>query len=382
MTNARPSNGPATVLYVAWAPFLSGAERALLGLIDNLDPQRYRPIVVVGTRGELEAELTRRRVETYHVPITYIGPGTLPIWLTRVMRLAQIGRRHRAAIVHANDAPSFQPAGYTARMLGLPSIVHIRFPDTDQGFAWFLKPGFTRAIFVSHAIQHESMEAAPEIFAQRSEVIYDGVGAPVRLDDRERGAIRRELGLDAHQAVVALIGQIAEVKGIWDVIDAAEILDAHRVPVQFAIVGDDLKGRGALRVEAQRRVEAKGLGSRVRFLGFRRDVARVMAAFDLVVMPSHVEPLGLSALEAMAHARAVVGSRVGGIQETVVDGQTGLLIAPRNPQELASAVEALVREPERARALGRAGRQRVLDAFTIEGHGRRIQNLYDRMLSV
>src|SRR4051812_380857 len=120
--------GPRTVLFCAWAPFYSGAERALVVLAENLDPARYRPVVVLGTDAELAAELRARKIPTVHQPIVYRGLRTLPLWLHCVSRFAAIARRERAAIVHSNDVPSFQPAGYAARLLRLPAVTHVRFP--------------------------------------------------------------------------------------------------------------------------------------------------------------------------------------------------------------------------------------------------------------
>lgn len=373
-------SGPRTILYSAWAPFFSGAERALLVLVDHLDPARYRPVVALGTRGELEAELRRRGVRTLYAPVRYRGLRELPAWLASVAGLARIGRAERAALVHANDVPSFQPAGYAARLLGRPTVTHVRFPDSRAGFEWFLKPGFARAVFVSAALRDAALAEAPTLFGDRSEVVHDGVLTPDVPDEGARRALRHELGLAAEDTIVAFTGQISAIKGIWEFIDAAAILVGRGVPATFAILGDDLRGKGALRREAERAVTERQLGQRVRFLGFRPDAPRLIAAFDVVAVPSHVEPLGNATLEAMAAGRPVVGSRVGGIPEMVVDGVTGLLVPPGNAAELAGALEGMVRDPERIRSFGRAGRARATRCFSAAAHADRVQALYDRLL--
>src|SRR6266446_2614560 len=100
-----------TVAYVAWAPFFSGAERALLVLVGSLDPSNYRPVVIVGTDGELAAELRSRGVRTVHVPIVYSDLRRFPSWAATVARFVRLVRRESAVLVHSNDLPSFQPAG-------------------------------------------------------------------------------------------------------------------------------------------------------------------------------------------------------------------------------------------------------------------------------
>lgn len=373
--------GPIPILYTAWAPFFSGAERALVILLENLDPSRYRPIVALGTRGELATELEARGIRTVHVPVVYTGVRTMPAWIVTMARLVALCRREGVRLVHANDAPSFQPVGYAARLLGLPAVTHIRFPDSLAGYGWMLKPGFTRALFVSAALRDLALVEAPALFGDKSEVIHDGVRLPDLPDPAARERLRGELGLPAHRTVVALTGQISEIKGIWEFIDAAALLVAAAVPAFFAILGDDLKGKGALRVKAEEVVKAKGIADHVRFLGFRPDAPRLIPAFDIIAVPSHVEPLGNATLEAMAAGLPVVGARVGGIPEMIVDGETGVLVPSRDAAQLAAAIEALVRNRDHARELGRRGRERARQAFSVEAHANRVQDVYDRLLS-
>jgi glycosyltransferase involved in cell wall biosynthesis len=371
---------PSPVLYASWAPFFSGAERALLVLLDQLDRSRYRPIVVVGTEGEMAAEVRARQIPVVHVPVVYAGGRTFPAWATSVSRLAWLARRERVALIHSNDVPSFQPVGYVARWLGLPAVTHVRFPDSAAGFGWFLKPGFARALFVSDSLRTDAIAEAPHIFAAKSETLYDGVHVPAPVDDAARAALRKELDLPLDRTLVVMAGQVSEVKGIWDFIDAAQLLIQRGVPASFVVLGDDLRNQGKLRRDAEQVVRDRGLSHAIHFLGFRPNAPRLMPAFDIVAVPSHVEPLGNATLEAMATARPVVGSRVGGIPEMIVDGVTGLLVPSQTPERLADALEQLVRSPEHARALGLAGRRRAIDAFSVDAHVARTQAIYDRFL--
>jgi glycosyltransferase involved in cell wall biosynthesis len=211
--------------------------------------------------------------------------------------------------------------------------------------------------------------------------VYDGVRLTELQDDATRQSIRRELGLPLVGTVVAMTGQVAEVKGIWDFIDAAGMLVTRGVPVSFAVLGDDLKGRGALREHAEKVVAERGLSAHVRFLGFRPNAPRLIPAFDIIAVPSHIEPLGNATLEAMAAGLPVIGSRVGGIPEMIVDGETGLLVESRNAAALAAAIESLVRDPGRARAFGRAGRARAEQVFSVAAHVSHVQAVYDRLLA-
>ena len=107
----------------------------------------------------------------------------------------------------------------------------------------------------------------------------------------------------------------------------------------------------------------------------------MIPAFDIVAVPSHVEPLGNATLEAMAAGRPVVGSRVGGIPEMVVDGETGRLVPPRNPAALADALQSLIDTRDSCNAYGKAGRARAESHFSLSAHTERLQRIYDAVLA-
>jgi glycosyltransferase involved in cell wall biosynthesis len=368
---------PKTVLYVAWAPFFSGAERALLLTASHLDPARYRPVVALGTDGDLAKEFRAAGVPTVITPIQYSGLANVLPWMRSIWGIARVARAHRAAILHSNDLPSFQPVGYAARLTGLPAVTHVRFPDSRSGYEWFTKSGFTRALFVSDGLRAPAVAEAPALFGTRSEILHDGVLLPELPGPAGRLALKRELGLPEDRPTVVIAGQVVKIKGIWEFLAAAEQLLTARVKVAFAVLGDDLKGNGAVRREAEAHVRTRGLGAAVHFLGFRPDAPRLIPAFDLVAVPSHVEPLGNATLEAMAAARPVVGSRVGGIPEMVADGVTGLLVPPGDSAALAEAIASLVGDPVRLEAFGQAGRARAETHFSMQVHATRLQGIYD-----
>jgi glycosyltransferase involved in cell wall biosynthesis len=371
---------PRRILFLAWAPFFSGAERALLLTVRHLDPARYVPHVIVGTEGETAAALREAGVACDVWPLARIDLRHPLGGLQSVWRVFRTARRIGAALIHSNDAPSFQPGGYAARLLRVPALTHVRFPDTAEGFSWFLRPGIDRALFVSEYLRADAIGVNPVVFANRSDVLYDGVELPEPVGEDGRAALRRSLELPEAIPVVALTGQISEIKGIWEFVEAARVLVARGTTATFVVLGDDLKGGGAMREAMQRRVAELGLTARFRFLGFRNNAPRLIPAFDIVAVPSHVEPLGNATLEAMAAGVPVVGSRVGGIPEMVLDGVTGRLVPPRDPAALAAAIEALVAAPDLRRAYGLAARARAESHFSLRVHAERLQAIYDDVL--
>ncbi|MBI4560759.1 MAG: glycosyltransferase, partial [Candidatus Rokubacteria bacterium] len=144
---------------------------------------------------------------------------------------------------------------------------------------------------------------------------------------------------------------------------------------RFLVVGD-----GELRSRLEAQVRALGLDSRVHFLGWRSDLPRVYADLDLVLLTSANEGLPVSVIEAMAAARPVVATRVGGVPDLVEDGVAGLLVPPGNPGALAEAIVTLLADPERRRDMGEAGRKRVHPAFSASRLLADIDHVYSALL--
>jgi glycosyltransferase involved in cell wall biosynthesis len=135
-------------------------------------------------------------------------------------------------------------------------------------------------------------------------------------------------------------------------------------------------GDGVLRAELEARTRALGLSGNVVFTGARDDIAEMLAMLDLVVVPSLTEGMSNALLEAMAMARPVVATAMGGNVDVIEDGATGVLVPPRDPEALAEALLRLLGDPDRARRLGAAARERARAEHSLEGMVARYQDLY------
>jgi len=171
-----------------------------------------------------------------------------------------------------------------------------------------------------------------------------------------------------HDRLVAGVAANLEYwKGIDVLLDAARLV---RRPVRLEIYGV-----GSLREQLER--QADGLDAR--FHGFVKDMHGPFAELDVLVQPSRADNLPLAILEAMAAGLPVIGTRAGGIPELVVDGETGLLVPPERPDELAAALDSLAESPERRAEMGRRGRERVQEHFSADGIAARTVDLYEEL---
>ena len=210
--------------------------------------------------------------------------------------------------------------------------------------------------------------------ARLLETVYNGIDLPAQ---RNGGALRAELGIPEQAPLAGEIARLCDVKGQRELIRAAAQVPELRV----VLVGEDLEAGGAFRAGLEREAEKLGVGDRVHFTGYRADAQALLDELDVFVLPSWIEGLPLTVLEAMARGKPVVATPVGGTPELVVDGETGVLVPPRDAEALADALRSLAADPERARALGAAGRARVAEHFSAQAMTRRVLAVYDEIVS-
>jgi len=191
----------------------------------------------------------------------------------------------------------------------------------------------------------------------------------------EGADVRVELGMPADVPLVGVVSRLTEQKGHAYLLDAfAEVIQA--LPsAHLLVVGD-----GELRPALERQAARLGLQDSVTFTGRRADVPRIMMALDVLAMPSLWEGFGLVLLEAMAAGKPVVASRVSAIPEIVADGETGLLVPPKDPAGLARALLILLRHPAQAREMGRRGRQRLEQQFTATCMVEQTRAVYESLI--
>jgi glycosyltransferase involved in cell wall biosynthesis len=291
-----------------------------------------------------------------------------------VLRLRSVLRG--ADVVHTHTlAAANVLARVAARSAGVPVLSHLhienRFRPATEPVLRRLDNATARSARLV-AVSHDTKRAyeAQGYPRGRIEVVHNGVEpAPAA-----NGSIRAELGLEG----VPLIGEVArlcDVKGQRELIAAL----AHVPDARLVLVGDDLEQGGAFREGLERDAERAGVRDRVVFTGYRPDARAVVAELDVLALPSWTEGLPLVVLEAMASARAVVATPVGGTPELVQDGETGLLVPPRDPDALAAALRRLLADADLRRRLGEAGERRVRAEFTLDAMCARVLAIYDEL---
>ena len=249
-------------------------------------------------------------------------------------------------------------------------------------------------IAVSAGMRADVLAAYPSVDPERVTVVHNGIDTAEYAPDPGTDVLER-LGVDPHRPVVAFVGRITRQKGLPHLLRAARSLDPDVQLVLLAGAPDTPEiGAEVAELVDRLRAERGGVVWEDRMLP-KPDVIQVLSHATVFVCPSVYEPMGIVNLEAMACEAAVVASAVGGIPEVVADGETGTLVpfeqvadgsgAPVDPEglaaDLASAIGALVADPARAEAMGRAGRARAVDAFSWEAIAARTTAVYRSVLA-
>lgn len=348
------------------AQIIGGGQLSLLALMKNLRSCQPRCLCPAG--GGLEAALRREGIPAGGLAFAPLRLGGLGrVWAG----VRELGRQARnAALLHANSSRAMFYAGLAGRQAGVPVLWHVRIAEAEGNWDRFLG-GMARRIAVnSRAAQRRFSGSGLE---DRVRVVYNGQDIePFARADGE--PLRRELG---GRPLIGMVGRLSPEKDHETFLHAAARVAGAWPQARFAIVGEDPEpGQPRLRV-LEGLAQRLGLEGRVVFTGARDDIPEVMAALDLLVHCAHQEAFGRVLVEAMAAARPVVATRVGGIPEVV--GDCGVLVPEGEAAEVARAVEAMLADPETARHLGGAGQRRAQERFSIGAHVAQVEALYEEI---
>jgi glycosyltransferase involved in cell wall biosynthesis len=251
--------------------------------------------------------------------------------------------------------------GLAARRAGVPAVLSRRVDNPERRIlARFRYRHYAAVIAISARIRDMLVNDVGVARAQ-IQLVPDAVDTARFHPRDDTDQVRGGLGLPADAIVAAVVAQLIPRKGHGVLLDALPaLLDQHaRLHVLFF-------GQGPLEARLQRRIHRLGLAQRVHLLGFRNDVDELLPALDLVVHPALREGMGVALLESMASGVAVLASAVGGIPEVIEDGVSGRLVPPGDREALTRVMAELLDNADQRRRLGAAGRQRVINGFSIE----------------
>jgi len=372
------------VLYINHTSAIGGAETNLLNILRFAKQGDFQPVgVLLPDNGPLADAVRRLGIPvgfiTYHAfrwrnPFRYVQT---------ISQLAKWIQRTHADVIHLNHQWLIEHVVLAGSLSRRPVVCHTRnYPDAD--FIHHHKRWFNRAdalLFVSQAVVSGYREL--ELPFRRAEIIHDGIDLRRFSNSKSKTELRRMIDLPLSGPIIGFCGRIVPEKGPEDLIEAAPTIIRQESDAQIVFCGADDSG-GAYVARLKRKANDLGVEDRSLFIGFRHDVENVLAAFDVLVLPSRQsmpEGLPLSILEGLAAGCLVVATPNSGVPEVIQSGKTGFLVEAENPEALAAGILHALTLPESEKErIRRAGRERVISEFSIERQVDQLGRLYRELL--
>lgn len=352
--------GPLRVMFVITSMPVGGAETLLVELVRRLDRERFLPeLCCLKEKGPL-GEVLAEEVSVYDRLIDHKYDYRV---LRKLVRLYRRRRIDAVITVGTGGDKMFwgRLAAWWARVPVIASALHSTgLPDRVELPNRLLAPITDAFIAVAepHARYLARHEGCP---ARKVRVVPNGVDTERFHPRWPNAALGEELGLPEGAPVAAIVAALRPEKHHELFLRAAALVRTRVPEARFLVVGD-----GPRRPDLDALARELPLEGAVHFLGTRPDVPEILSLADVVVLTSHMEANPVSLLEAMASEKPVVATRVGSVAETVLDGQTGYLTTPGDPEEIALKLIELFGNPRKAAELGRAGREHVLARWSVQ----------------
>lgn len=349
---------------------IGGTEQQILELVRGIDRDRFEPMVCCFRHGRKAQEIADLGVPVFQVEKSHKLDAGI------ILRIAKLLREHRIDILQTYLWTANTWGRVAARMAGTPVVVASeRNVDIwEQSYKRLIGgylAGATDKIIANSEAVREYLLGRGGLAPEKVVRIYNGVNFErfeKPFDPLER---RRELGMPNNALLAGVVARVEPAKDHDTLLHALASVREETSNLHLAVVGD---GRQTERLTAL--AHELGIGDRVHFTGFRTDAAEWIRTFDFSVLSSVKEGLSNTVIESMAAGKPVIATAVGGNPEVIVEGETGFLLPPRQPELFGAAIANLVAHPAKIRELGAASKIRVESLFSVEKMVDNTSNLY------
>jgi glycosyltransferase involved in cell wall biosynthesis len=359
-------------------------------LTAGLNNERFESMLVTGVEGEYEGNMfdlaAAKGVKPIIIP--QLKRNIDPIGgLITLFKLYRLMRRQKPHVVHTHTATAGLLGRLAAKLAGVPVILHTFHGHVLRGYFGPLRS--KALVWIERFLARLSDRIVTVSEGQRRELAGYGVAplekitvVPLGFElesllacESHRGELRRELGLADGDKLVGIVARLVPIKNHRLFLQAAQVVVETMPQARFLVVGD-----GELREELEAYAHDLGLEGGVLFTGWRRDLPRLYADLDVVALTSINEGTPVSLIEAMAAGVPVVATAVGSVPDVVVEGETGYLVKDGDVKGMAKAIIELLRDPEKAKEMGIAGREAVYPRFAAHTLIANVEGLYAELL--
>lgn len=360
-------------------------------LTSELDPQRYRSMLVTGKESPAEGNMYGLAREKGVEPVIIEALGReifLQDDLRALIRLVRLIHQEKPDIVHTHTAKAGTLGRLAAKLTSVPIIIHTFHGHVFHSYFGFFRTQFF--LWMERLLAKFTDVIITVGEQQRREIISYKIAEPDKIvsvplglnlerfinSTAEAGELRSELGTSQDSLLVGIVARLVPIKNHVCFLKAARLVLERNDKAWFVVVGD-----GELRVELESKARDLKIESRVIFMGFQHNLEKIYAGLDIVTLSSYNEGLPVALIEAMAAGKPVVSTEVGGVRDLILDGNNGLLVPSNDHKALAEAIIYLLRKPDRRAMMGRAGREKAYPDFDKKRLVGDIDNLYRQCLA-
>lgn len=364
------------IIYIIEQLGKGGAERQLFELLKGINKYRYKPIVVSLTQGGYWYERIRK-LDIEIIQLPRIGH----LDFSRLIKLVKLFRIKKPVIAHTFMFTANSYGRIAALIAGIPIIIASERSSYEIGknkkrheiYIDKLLASFTSGIIcnslnTSKLLTKNHSFKREKVYTVNNGIRIDKFSKKVDFEDQKKIALK----------VVGTVGNLTVPKNYPLFLDVARILleNYKNSDLKFLIVGE-----GHLKDELKKYSQDLGIDGKVIFTGSRDDVPILLLMMDIFVLSSNWEGLSNAITEAMASGLPCVVTDVGGNSELVIGGETGYLVPPNDPKELAQKISYLLKDSRLAKQMGRAGKERVLKKFSLRRMVRKTEKIYEKLIN-
>ena len=363
------------VLYIHNIPQISGGERSLLNLWENLDRGQFEPLLMVPQEGELSRAAQQMGVSVVFLEIPQLHPKNIVLLLQTASHLLHFLRSNHIHIIHSYAPRNNILSALVAKCAGASVIWHERNliygDEKDRSKQFFVLP--VRIICNSKATAQRFEQIKDH--SSKVRVVLNGVNLE-KFKPLQDAQLKTKLGLDGMK-VAGMVSNLNQRKGLASLIEAMPLVVAKVSSAKFLIVGGEFPDEGGQRLkELQGLAENLGVQKHIVFTGFQDDVRPFLNILDVLVHVTIKEACSRAIIEAMACGKPVIAINDGGNPELVDDGKTGILVRPNDREALATAIIVLLSDEGKRAAMGQEGRRRAEQLFDVKRNAKETQAIY------
>jgi glycosyltransferase involved in cell wall biosynthesis len=366
------------ILYISLTEQVSGGEISVLNYITALDKTIYAPLVLCPKEGMLAAHARKDDIPVFFHRIPLLSKKKPWKYFQTLLWLVHFIKKERIDILHGMNFYTCQMAGLAGYFAGIPVVIHGQNIFENQKKEIYRNLLFlaTKVIVCSKAVGKSLL---PTLSENKIFLLHHAVSIPTVIP-KKTFFLHKELGLQKNTKLISHIGLLEERKCQDIFISAANHVSQKHKNTAFLIIGDSLFATEAYKQKLYALREKLQLQNTVFFLGLRKDISHILPELDIVTLPSFNEPLAMVTLEACSFAKPYIGAYSGGTSEIIKDRENGLLVQPKNVDELYTALCFMLENPKKAHQMGRNARKTIKEYCNLTKNSHILTELYQSLL--